>query len=212
MVKLRLAVMAAIAAGLIFDVQSLSAAEIRILSAVLMKPALEELGPTFERATGDKLVMSFGTASVIKERIQKDDLADLVILPLPAIEDLQKEGKVPVGAVSVGRSLVAMSVRAGAPKPNIATVESLKQSLLAAKSIVYSDPAGGAANFSGVHFGNVLSRLGIADEMKSKTKLTRVPGPGPAELVAKGEAELGISQPMEILNVLGAELLGPLPE
>jgi len=209
MVKLRHAVIAAIAAGLIFDVQSLSAAEIRILSAVLMKPALEELGPTFERATGDKLVMSFGTASVIKERIQKDDLADLVILPLPAIEDLQKEGKVPVGAVSVGRSLVAMSVRAGAPKPNIVTVESLKQSLLAAKSIVYSDPAGGAA--SGVHFANVLSRLGIADEMKSKTKLTRVPGPGPAELVAKGEAELGISQPMEILNVLGAELLGPLP-
>ena len=93
MVKLRLAVIAAIAAGLIFDVQSLSAAEIRILSAVLMKPALEELGPTFERATGDKLVMSFGTASVIKERIQKDDLADLVILPLPAIEDLQKGGQ-----------------------------------------------------------------------------------------------------------------------
>jgi len=88
-------------------------------------------------------------------------------------------------------------------------VNSLKQSLLSAKSIVYSDPAGGAV--SGVHFANVLSRLGIAEEMKSKTKLTRVPGPGPAEFVAKGDAELGISQPMDILTVPGAELLGPLP-
>jgi molybdate transport system substrate-binding protein len=195
--------------SLMLAVQGAAAAEIRILSAVLMKPALEDLSATFERATGDKLVMSFGTASVIKERIQKGEAADLTILPVPAMEELQKEGKAQADSVTVGRSLVAVSVRAGAPKPDITTPASLKQVLLAADSIVYSDPAGGA--ISGVHFAAVLARLGLTEEMRRKTKLTRVPGPGPAELVANGDAQLGISQPADILSVPGAELLGPLP-
>jgi molybdate transport system substrate-binding protein len=207
--KLRLFVEFLTAAGLMLAIEKAAAAEIKVLSAVLMKPALEDLGPAFERATGNRLIMTFGTASVIKERIQKDEIADLTILPIPSIEDLQKQGKARADTVTVGRSLVAMSVRVGAPRPEIATVALLKQALLAAKSIVYSDPAGGA--ISGVHFAKVLRRLGIAEEMKSKTKLTTVPGPGAAELVARGDAELGISQPMEILSVPGAELLGPLP-
>jgi len=192
----------------ILSLQSAAAAEIKVLSAVLMRPALQDLSSDFEKATGHKLSMTFGTASAIKDRVQSTEAADLIILPLPTMEGLQKEGKA-LQSIAVGRSLVAVSVRTGAVKPNISTVSSLRQSLLAAKSIAYSDPAGGAA--SGVHFASVLERLGIADEMKAKTKLTRVPGPGPAELVARGDAELGISQPMDILGVPDAELLGVLP-
>src|SRR5213078_2844576 len=99
-------------------------------------------------------------------------------------------------------------VRAGAPKPDITTVDGFKQTLLSARSIVYADPAkkGGA---SGVYFARVLDRLGIAEQMKAKTIL--VPGAQAAEVVAKGEAELGVAQGSEIVPVAGAQLVGPLP-
>src|SRR5438067_1171127 len=87
------------------------------------------------------------------------------------------------------------------------TVEALKRTLLDAKSIVYADPSKGGA--SGVYFAHVLDRLGIADQLKSKTIL--VPGPQAAEVVAKGEAEIGVAQSSEIVPVAGAEVLGPLP-
>src|SRR5258706_413744 len=102
---------------------------------------------------------------------------------------------------------VALAIRAGAPKPDISTVDALKRTLLAAKSIVYADPAKGGA--SGVYFAHVVDRLGIADQLKSKTIL--VPGAQAAEVVAKGEAEIGVAQTSEIVPVAGAEVLGPLP-
>jgi molybdate transport system substrate-binding protein len=102
---------------------------------------------------------------------------------------------------------VAVAARAGAPKPDISTVEAFKRTILAAKSIVYSDPAKGGV--SGVYFAKVLERLGIADEMKAKTIL--VPGAQAPEVVAKGEAELGVAQGSEIVPVSGAQLVGPLP-
>jgi molybdate transport system substrate-binding protein len=99
-------------------------------------------------------------------------------------------------------------VRAGAPKPDISTPEAFKRALLAAKSIVYTDPALGSP--SGVHFAKVLERLGIAGEMKAKSKLHDGTSFN-AELVAKGEIELAIQQISEILPVRGADLVGPLP-
>ena len=186
-----------------------SAAEIKVLSSGLMRSALEELSGVFERVTGNKLTISYATGSAVKERILKGEVADLAILPISAMEDLQKQAKAEVDSLAVGGSLIAVSVRAGAPKPDIASVDSLKRSLLAATSIVYFDPASGAT--SGIHFAGVLERLGISQEMRPKTKLVKFPGPGPAEIVAKGEAELGISQPAEILRAPGAELVRPLP-
>ena len=102
---------------------------------------------------------------------------------------------------------VAVAGRAGTPKPDISTVDAFKKTLLAAKSIVYADPAKGGA--SGVYFAKVAERLGIADALKSKTIL--VPGAQAAEVVAKGEAELGIAQASEIVPVAGAELVGLFP-
>jgi molybdate transport system substrate-binding protein len=208
MKKHRLSIWLLAVTALTLGMQNAVAAEIKVLSAVLMRSALEELSVTFERATGYKVILSFGTATTVPDRIRQGESGDLVIVPLPAMESLQKEGKA-LDSSTVGRSLVAVSTRAGAAKPDISTVDLLKRSLLAARSIAYSDPAGGAN--SGVHFAAVLERLGIADEIKSKTKLTRVPGPGPTDLVVSGEVELGISQPADILSVPGAELAGPLP-
>ena len=102
---------------------------------------------------------------------------------------------------------VALAVRRGATRPNIGTVDALKHALLNAKSIVYAAPSKGGA--SGVYFARVIDRLGIADQLKSKTIL--VPGAQAAEIVAKGEAEIGVGQGSEIVPVEGAELLGPLP-
>lgn len=101
-----------------------------------------------------------------------------------------------------------MAVRAGAPKPDISSPDALKRSLLAAKSISYADPAKGGA--SGVQFAHVLERLGIADEMKAKTKL--VPGPEAPDLAARGEVEIAVAMVPEILPVRGVDLVGALPQ
>jgi molybdate transport system substrate-binding protein len=121
---------------------------------------------------------------------------------------LDKQDKFAPGSITnVVGTPVALAVRAGAPKPDISTVDALKRTLLAAKSIVYADPAKGGA--SGVYFAHVVDRLGIAEQLKSKTIL--VPGAQAADLVAKGEAEIGVGQTSEIVPVAGAQVLGPLP-
>jgi molybdate transport system substrate-binding protein len=101
----------------------------------------------------------------------------------------------------------SVAARSGAPKPDISSVDAFKHTLLNARSIVYADPAKGGV--SGVHFARVLDRLNIAEPMKGKTIL--VPGAQAPEVVARGEAELGIAQGSEIVPVAGAQLLGPLP-
>jgi len=124
------------------------------------------------------------------------------------MDELQKQDKfAPGSVVDIAGTPVALAIRAGAPKPDIGTVEALKQTLLNAKSIVYADPAKGGA--SGVYFAHVLDRLGIADQLKSKTIL--VAGAQAADMVAKGEAEIGVGQTSEIVPVAGAQVLGPLP-
>jgi hypothetical protein len=117
--------------------------------------------------------------------------------------------KIPQNDVAAWRitSLSGARPDTGAPKPDITTVDAFKQTLLSARSIVYADPAKGGA--SGVYFARVLDRLGIAEQMKAKTIL--VPGAQAAEVVAKGEAELGVAQGSEIVPVAGAQLVGPLP-
>src|SRR5207245_8447840 len=132
----------------------------------------------------------------------------VAILPRSAFDPLVALGKIaPDTATVVARSLVAVAVPAGAPKPDISTVDALKRSLLAAKSVVYPDPTKGGA--TGIHAARVIERLGITTEMKAKTTL--VPGSEYADVLAKREAELAIVQPMVVLGVPGVELVGPLP-
>ena len=203
------AVAVAVAGGLLLSsIAVADAAEVKVLTSVALTSALNELAPKFEQATGNKLEISYSLIADIKKRILAGETADVIILSRPVMEELQKLDKFAPGSVAnIAGTPVALAVGAGAPKPDISTVDALKQTLLAAKSIVYADPAKGGA--SGVYFAKVVDRLGIADQLKSKTIL--VPGAQAADLVAKGDAEIGVGQTSEIVPVAGAQVLGPLP-
>ena len=128
-----------------------------------------------------------------------------MILAAPALDALIKQGKVVPGSrVDLVRSTIGMSVRAGAPKPDISTVEALKRTLLEAKSIAYS------ASASGVYLStDLFPRLGIWEEIKGKSK--RIESARVATIVANGEAEIGFQQVSELLPIPGADFVGPLP-
>jgi molybdate transport system substrate-binding protein len=187
------------------------AAELTVLSAFGMQSVMEDLGPKFERATGHTLAISFATGGATVKRAQDGETADVVIALRQGIDGLVKDGKAIADNVTVlARSGIVVVVRKGAPKPDISSPDALKRTLLAAKSISYVDPASGGA--SGIHFAKVLDRLGIANEMTSKTVF---PNPKtPAEvgvLVANGEAEIGVHVIQEVMSVAGIDVVGPLP-
>src|SRR6516164_2730160 len=185
-----------------------NAAEIKVLSSVALTSALDELAPVFERTTGNKLVIDYGVAAQLRERFLAGAAADVLILTRQLMDDLQKQGKVTTGSLkNVGGTAVAVAVRAGAPKPDISSVDAFRRALVSVKSVVYDDPAKGGA--SGVYFARVIDRLGLTEQLRAKTIL--VPGAQAAEVVARGEAEFGIGQASEIIPVSGAQLLGPLP-
>jgi molybdate transport system substrate-binding protein len=187
------------------------AAELKVLSAFGMQSVLEDLGPKFERTTGHKLAISYATGGATVKRVQGGDAADVVITLRQGIDTLVKDGKAVAGNVTaLARAGIFVAVRKDAPKPDVSSPDALKRTLLAAKSISYVDPASGGA--SGIHFAKVLDRLGIANEMKSKTVF---PNPkAPAEVgvvVANGEAEIGVHIIQELMPVAGIEIVGPLP-
>jgi molybdate transport system substrate-binding protein len=183
------------------------AAEVKVLTSVALKSVLDELSPAFEKKTGHKLAIDYGLAADQKKRVLEGERADVVIVTRAMMEDLVKQKKVADSLVNVAGTPVAVAVRAGAPKPDISTPDTFKQALLAAKSISYSDPAKGG--LSGVVAARAIEKLGIAEQMKPKTIL--VAGALSPELVAKGEAELGIAQASEIVPVAGTQLVGSLP-
>jgi molybdate transport system substrate-binding protein len=204
-------VAATMAAGLLFSSVAAAAAEpveITVLTSVAVTSALDELAPQFERSTGNKLKISYSLISDIKKRVIAGETADVIMLSRPAMDDLSKQDKFMPGSIAdIAGTPVAVTVRAGGPKPDISSADALKRSLLAAKSVVYADPAKGGA--SGVHFAHVIDKLGIAEQLKAKTIL--VPGAQAADVVAKGDAEIGVGQASEIVPVAGAQLVGPLP-
>ena len=203
---MRCKTLGAISVGLSFafaHVAATNAAEIKVLSAVAMKAAFDDLAREFERTSGHKVTVSYATA-----RIQDGEFGDMTILPRPVFEALVTQAKIDRGSSAVfARSTVGVSVRSGAPKPDISSADAVRRTMLAAKSVVYADPAQGGA--SGIHFAKVLERLGIVEEMRPKTKL--VPVAGAAEVVAKGEAEIAVSQTIDLLRVAGTDYVGPLP-
>lgn len=201
----------AIAGGLLLSpsVATLAAAaQIKVLTSVALTAALNELAPKFEQASGNKLDIGYSLIADIRKRVLAGEIADVIILSRPVMDELQKQNKfAPDSVVDVAGTPVALAIRAGAPKPGISTVEVLKKTLLNAKLIAYSDPAKGGA--AGVYFAHVVDQLGIADQLKSKTILAL--GAHAIDTVAKGEAEIGVGQTSEIVPVAGAQVLGPLP-
>jgi molybdate transport system substrate-binding protein len=199
------------AIALVFAAQTTmaSAQAINVYSTIAMCGALEELVPQFQKESGLTLALTWGTAAMLTKRIEAGEPADVAILTRGNIDALSKEGKIAAGTEAIlAQSGIAVAIKRGARKPDITTPEALKQTLLDAKSIAYSDPASGGA--SGVHFATVLDRLGIAEDMKAKTKFPP-PGGNAATLVATGEAELAVQQKAEIMNAAGVDVVGPLP-
>jgi molybdate transport system substrate-binding protein len=184
------------------------AAEIKLLCAVALHPAIDALIPDFEKSSGHKVTVAYGTAGAVADRVEKGEAADIVISSVPMIDRLQAQGKLVAGdRVIIAKVGVGAFVRKGAAKPDISSVDAFKRSMLAARSIAYPDPAGGGA--SGIYVASLLERLGIAAEMKPKTKLSTL-----ATLyasVASGEIEIGFNQVSEILAQPTIELAGPLP-
>jgi molybdate transport system substrate-binding protein len=177
--------------------------QVRVLSGGAMKSLMLDVAPLFERATGSKVDIKFALTSVLTKEIQDGAAFDVALLPRPDLDALAQAGKIAAGTqADITRSAVGFCVKAGAPKPDIGTVEALKRTLLSARSIGYSDGP------SGAYIAELLRRLDIADEVEVKTRLTsRLV----AEIVAEGEAEVGMQQIVAILPVKGAELVGPLP-
>ena len=185
------------------------AAEIRLLSAVALKPVMDTLIPDFEKSSGHKVTTSYGTVGALTERVQKGEPADVAIVAGPQIDNLQMQGKVVAGSrANIAKVGVGAVVRKGAAKPDISDVEAFKRTMLAAKSILYPDPAGGGP--PGIWMSGLLDRLGIGAEMKPKTKLAN-PGPNFYDSVASGDVEIGFNQISENLAASNVDPLGPLP-
>ncbi|HEX9478590.1 MAG TPA: substrate-binding domain-containing protein [Methylomirabilota bacterium] len=184
------------------------AEEIKVFSAGAVRAIVTELSEAFRQETGNTVTLSFGTAGVTRGKVASGEPMDVVIMTDAAVDDVIREGAVVAGSrTDLARTGMGVGVREGAPRPDISTPEAFKATLLAAKSLVYVDPAQGAT--SGIHFKGVLERLGIADAVRAKTQL--VAGGYPAEKVASGEAEIVVHQISEIVPVKGVVMIGPLP-
>jgi molybdate transport system substrate-binding protein len=201
--------LAAIAVFLLAQAALASAAEIKVFSTVGVKSVLEDLVPKFEKASGHKLAITWSTASLLAKRVQAGEQADALILIKGNLETLQKEGKIMPGTdVIFSKSIFAVGVKAGAPKPDISTPDALKQALLASKAVSYTDPATGGA--SGVYTAKQIAKLGITEQMKGKTKHP-ASGGFSGSLLVDGQADIAINSKPELLSVPGVEVIGPLP-
>ena len=187
-----------------------NASEVKVMISGGLAAVYKELVPQFERATGNTVVTAYGpsmgtTENAIPVRLARGEAADVLIMVGDALGEMIEQGKaVRTSRVDLVRSPIGMAVRAGTSKPDIRTPDALKQALLNAKSVAYSDSA------SGVYVGTELfKRLGIAADMKDKARM--IPAEPVASVVARGDAELGFQQISELLPIAGADLVGPLP-
>jgi molybdate transport system substrate-binding protein len=196
-------------ASLLLTVNHALVGDIRVMTSGAFTAAYLELIPGCETLTKDKFVTvttTMGTGpAYIPTRLQRGEPADVVILDDTAMRQLIKDGLVLADSrAELARSSIGMAVRAGAPKPDIRSVEALKDTLLRAKSIAYS------ASVSGLYLSTELfQRLGIADQVLSKSR--RVEGERVGAVVARGEAEIGFQQISELLPIPGIDYVGPLP-
>ena len=172
-----------------------------------VKSVMLDLVPAFEHTSGTKISITWGSTNGLLKELEGGAGGDLAILTAEAIDDLIGHGKVVAGSrVDLARSGIGVAVRKGAKRPDIGSPEALKRALIAAKSVAHSK-----TGMSGIYFPTVLARLGIADAMKAKIVIPD-PGTPVGEVVAKGDAEIGIQQISELLPVAGIEIVGPLPD
>jgi molybdate transport system substrate-binding protein len=185
---------------------SASAAEIRVMASTGVSAMFQKLIPPFEASSGHKVNISYDTSNIIMRKIAAGEVADVVVLTAPLIEQLAQQGKVTPGSrKDLARSGIGVAARAGHAAPDISSVEALRLALLQARSVAYT-----ATGASGIYFAGLTERLGIAPQVRAKA-ITPAGGIV-AELVAKGEAELCVQMVSELQGVPGTVFLGPLPK
>jgi molybdate transport system substrate-binding protein len=191
-----------------------SAADVHVMISAGFYQVYSELGPAFERESGNHLVTTRGPSmgdspEAIPTRLARGEAADVVILDGGIADELGKKELVRADSkADLARSLIGMVVRSGAEKPDISSVEALRKTLLAAKSIAYSDSG------SGTYLSTTLfPKLGIAEQVASKSRKVRGPPSGEpvAAVIARGEAEIGFQQVSELIHVPGITYVGTIP-
>lgn len=188
-----------------------NADEIHVASSGGFAAAYRALAPEFEARTGHKLIASWGpsmgeTAGAIPKRLERGEPIDVVIMVGDALDKLIAQGKVAdAGHKLLANSKIGVAVKSGAAKPDISTIDNLKQALVNAKSIAYSDSA------SGEYLSKVLfPRLGLGEQLKGKSRM--IPAEPVAQVVARGDADLGFQQVSELIPVPGIDFVGTLPD
>lgn len=182
-----------------------SAADVKVFSTPTLKAALEEIGAEFERTSGHKLAFKFDGVAPLKRQIEAGEAFDVAILLPPMIDDLTKQGKVDGGTrTDVSRTAVGVAIRAGTSRPDVSSVDALKQTLLRAKSMSYSPDSA-----SGTYFAGLFDRLALGAD--AKARLRPMSGSAVIDAVAKGEAELTVITVPNIVSTPGVELAGLLP-
>lgn len=182
-----------------------TAAPLNLLASTAVQTVLEEVLAQHERANGDSIAVTIASTAAIMARLKAGETPDMVVVTREGIDALVQEGKVVAASrAELASAGLGIAVKRGAPKPDISTVDALKRTLLASRSVAYT-----ASGASGQYFAKLLERLGIAEEMKPKSNILKSGLAG--DVVARGEAELAVQMMSEILAVPAAELVGPLP-
>jgi molybdate transport system substrate-binding protein len=190
-------------------VSCVDAKEMKGLVTIGMKRVFEQVMPAFETSPGRTLDIQFASTPEIADRLQGGEAADFIIVGRGTLDHLIDSKVVAEGDYAIlGGSSIAVAIPVGHPKPDISTPEALKSALLAAKAIAYTNPTSGGP--SGIHFDAVLRRLGIAEQVRPKTKFP-LAGGFVGDILKKGEADIGIQQATELSGFGGVEVIGRLP-
>jgi molybdate transport system substrate-binding protein len=203
-VKSHRAIAVFVGLGFLLPAPSAWAAELKLFEGNAFKPVLDELGPQFEKATGNKLVATLGTTAQLKSRIDGGEAFDVTLMTKGTLDDLAAQGKIAdAPRAAIAHAGIGVAVRRGAAKPDLSSSDAFKRAMLSAKSIGYVDQTPTAANLK-----IVFAKLGIADEVQSKIKPLHIQV---GDAVANGDVEIGLTQISEILSYSGVDLAGPLP-
>jgi molybdate transport system substrate-binding protein len=184
-------------------------AKLKVMCARSMHVAVGALGQAFAQAAGHEVAFDFGTVGALQDKLDAGETADVVILAVPGIDKLEKEGRlVPGSRQNVAKTFIAVCIRGGAPRPDFATAEAFKRLLENARAVATSDPAVGGS--AAVYIPVVFDRLGLAATMKPKCLLEKN-GVEVARRVVEGKADFGLTLSGEVASVAGAVIAGPLP-
>src|SRR5262249_51806160 len=194
-----------VAAAVLFFSGIAHGADVRLLASGALKEAYLELLPDFEKVSGHRVMVAWSSTTDIQKRVMAGEVADLVILGNAGTEELLKQGKLVGNTPTIfAKSGIYVAVRSGAPNPDISSVDALKNSVLTARSVAYSEGA------SGTYLVGMFQRLGIYDQVKPKASIAKANEPVGDKLV-RGDADIGFHQLSELIPVKGIQIVGPLP-